>query len=306
MFNSQVLPFTFVINIIFLSMSVQVTEDEKWDLVIEPKHKWFDLNLKELWKYNDLLWLWVRREYVGAYKQTIFGPLWHFFSPIFGTLTYMLVFGKIANLSTDGVPMFLFYNAGLAIWNFFNGCYSSTSSAFQTYAGIFGRVYFPRLIMPMASIISSLIKFGIQFSFFLVVYFYTILIQGYKPTVGLGLLFIPVSLIIMAGIGFGFGIIVSAITTKYRDLNLLMGFIMTLLMYSTPIIYSFSSVDPALKKYLVINPLVAPVESFKFALFGVGEFSAYSIFYSSCWMVALLLLGIVLFNKSEKNFMDTV
>ncbi|WP_162426449.1 ABC transporter permease [Pontibacter pudoricolor] len=287
-------------------MGTQVSEEEKWDLVIEPKHNWFDLNLKEIWKYRDLLWLWVRREYVGAYKQTILGPFWHFISPIFGTLTYMLVFGKIANLSTDGVPMFLFYNAGLAIWNFFNGCYGSTSSAFQRYAGIFGKVYFPRLIMPMASIISSLIKFGIQFSFFLVVYAYIIVVQGYEPSLGWGLLYIPVSLFLMAGIGFGFGIIVSAITTKYRDLNLLMGFVMTLLMYATPIIYSFTSVDHELKKYLAVNPLVAPTEAFKFALFGVGDFSILSLTYSFSWMIGLLLIGIVLFNKTEKNFMDTV
>ena len=281
-------------------------EEEKWDLVIEPKHSLLDLNLKELWKYQDLLWLWVRREYVGAYKQTIMGPLWHFFSPIFGTLTYILIFGKIADLSTGGVPMFLFYNAGIAIWNFFNGCFSSSSGAFLSNAGIFGKVYFPRLIMPMASVISTLIKFGIQISLFLVVYLYVILAQDYRPDVGWGLFYIPLSLLLLAGIGFGFGIIVSSVTTKYRDLNMLVGFGMQLLMYATPIIYTYSSVDPDLKKYLALNPLVAPVEAFKYAVFGIGDFSAYSLLYSFCWMVVLLLLGIVLFNKAEKNFMDIV
>jgi lipopolysaccharide transport system permease protein len=280
--------------------------DEKWDLVIEPRSSFFDLKLKEIWRYRDLLWLWVRREYVGAYKQTIMGPLWHFFSPIFGTLTFMLIFDKIANLSTGGVPSFLFYNAGLAIWNFFNGCYSSSSGAFVSNAGIFGKVYFPRLIIPMASIISSLIKFGIQFSLFLVIYAYFILAQGYEPDVSWALFFIPASLILLAGIGFGFGIIVSAITTKYRDLNMAVGFVMTLLMYATPIIYSYSSVEPGLKKYLALNPLVGPVESFKYALFGVGEFSIFSLTYSFLWMVSLLFVGIVIFHKVEKNFMDTV
>ncbi|MFD2515629.1 ABC transporter permease [Pontibacter locisalis] len=287
-------------------MQSQLTEDEDWDLVIVPKSSFLDLKLKELWLYSDLLWLWVRREYIGAYKQTIMGPLWHFFSPIAGTLTFMLIFDKIANISTGGVPSFLFYNAGLAIWNFFSGCYSSSSGAFVRNAGIFGKVYFPRLIMPLASIISSLIKFGIQFSLFVVIYMYVIVAQGYEPEIGWGLFFIPLSLFLLAGIGFGFGIIVSAITTKYRDLNMLVAFVMQLLMYATPIIYSYDSVDPGLKKYLALNPLVAPVETFKFALFGIGEFSIFSLLYSFCWMVFLLFVGIVIFNKVEKNFMDTV
>jgi lipopolysaccharide transport system permease protein len=281
-------------------------DNEEWDLVIEPKSHFFDLKLKELWKYQDLLWLWVRREYVGAYKQTILGPVWHFISPIFGTLTYILIFGKIADLPTDGVPMFLFYNAGLAIWNFFNGCFGSSSGAFIHNAGIFGKVYFPRLIMPLASIISCLIKFGIQFSFFLLVYSYLIIYQDYRPNVGLGLLLIPLSLFMLAGIGFGMGIIVSSITTKYRDINLLVGFGMQLLMYSSPIIYSYTSLDSNLKKYLAFNPLVAPIESFKFALFGVGDFSILSLLYSFCWMVLFIIVGLVMFNKTEKNFMDTV
>jgi lipopolysaccharide transport system permease protein len=287
-------------------MQTKFDKDKEWDLVIEPKSHFFDLKLKEFWKYQDLLWLWVRREYVGAYKQTIFGPLWHFFSPIFGTLIYIFVFGKLAELPTDGVPMFLFYNAGLAVWNFFNGCFSSSSRAFTQNAGIFGKVYFPRLIMPIASIISSLIKFGIQFSFFLVVYAFVIITQNYQPNVGWGLLLIPMSLFLLAGIGFGLGIIVSSITTKYRDINMVIGFGMQLLMYATPIIYSYTTVDIDLKMYLAYNPLVSPVESFKYALFGVGEFSIWSLLYSFCWMIILLLIGIIFFNRVEKNFMDTV
>jgi len=278
----------------------------EWDLIIKPKNKLLDLNLRELIKYRDLLWLWVRREYIGAYKQTILGPLWHFISPIFSTLTYMLIFGRIAKLSTDGVPMFLFYNAGIAIWNFFNGCFSSSAGAFTNNAGIFGKVYFPRLIMPMASIMSAFIKFGIQISFFFVVYLYMILAKGYHPVVGWGLLYVPLALFLCAGIGFGFGIIVSSITTKYRDLNQLVGFGMNLLMYATPVIYAFGTASPELKPWLGLNPLVAPVESFKYAFFGLGSFDLFGLLYSFGVMCVLMFVGLILFNRAERNFMDIV
>ncbi|MEO6731351.1 MAG: ABC transporter permease [Ferruginibacter sp.] len=284
----------------------KLATDEHWDLVIKPKVKLLDFNLRELFHYRDLLWLWVRREYVGAYKQTILGPLWHFISPIFSTLTFMLIFGKIAKLPTDGVPMFLFYNAGIAVWNFFNGCFGSSAGAFANNAGIFGKVYFPRLIMPMASIISALIKFGIQFSLFVVIYFYFVLFQDYRPQVGWGLLYLPLTLLFLAGTGFGSGIIVSSVTTKYRDISQLVSFGMNLLMYATPVIYAYSTVSPSLKVFLSFNPLVAPVESVKYALFGVGEFTMMGWIYSLCCMVVLLFVGLILFNKAEKNFMDIV
>ena len=283
-----------------------IEEQEQWDLVIKPKNKLLDFNLKELLRYSDLLWLWVRREYVGAYKQTLLGPLWHFISPIFSTLIFMLIFGKIAKLPTDGVPMFLFYNAGITIWNFFNGCFGSSAGAFTNNAGIFGKVYFPLLIMPLASIVSSLIKFGIQFSLFLLVYFYMIAYKGYRPEVGWSFLYVPVALVLMAGIEFGFGIIISSVTTKYKDLNQLVGFGMQLLMYATPVIYSFSLLSPTLKQYLVWNPLVAPMECYKYALFGKGDFSIAMMGYSFVWMVMLLFSGLILFNKAEKNFMDII
>ncbi len=285
---------------------MEKNNQEHWDLVIKPKTKWFDLNLRELIRYRDLLWLWVRREYVGVYKQTLLGPAWHFLSPILSTFIYMLIFGRIARMSTDNVPMFLFYNAGIAIWNYFNGCFTSSSGAFLSNANIFGKVYFPRLIMPMASIISTLIKFGIQLLFFLVMYFYYIGFKEYRPEVGWGLFYVPISLFLLGGIGFGFGIIVSSITTKYRDLNQLVGIGMQLLMYATPVIYSFTTLAPEIKTYLEWNPLVAPVECFKYAFFGVGEFSWIKLTYSFGWMLVLIFIGIVQFNKAEKNFMDTV
>lgn len=278
-----------------------------WDIVIKPKTGLLDLKINELHKYQDLLWLWVRREYVGAYKQTLLGPLWHFISPIFSTLIYMLLYGKIAKLSTDGVPMFLYYNAGIAIWNYFNGCFGSASAAFTNNAGIFGKVYFPRLIMPLASMVTTLIKFGIQFAFFLFAYFYMIIFKNYHPVISItGILYIPLSILLLSGIGFGFGIIVSSITTKYRDLTQLVGFGMQLLMFATPIIYGLSIVSPDIKQYLIFNPLIAPVESFKYALFGVGDFTLILHIYSVACMIILLFTGLVLFNNAEKNFMDTV
>ena len=280
---------------------------EEWDIIIKPKNKLLDFKLKELHNYRDLLWLWVRREYVGAYKQTLLGPIWHFMSPIFSTLIYMLLYGKIAKLSTDGVPMFLFYNAGIAIWNFFNGCFGCAAGAFSNHAGIFGKVYFPRLIMPLASMVTTLIKFFIQFSLFLLVYLYMIFFKSYQPSLSIwSLLYIPLSLFILAGIGFGFGIIVSSITTKYRDLTQLVGFGMQLLMFATPVIYGLSIVPPEIKQYLLFNPLVAPIESFKYALFGVGEFTLNLQIYSAVCMMIFLFIGLVLFNNAEKNFMDTV
>jgi len=280
--------------------------EEQWDLVIKPKNKLLHFNIKEIIHYRDLLWLWVRREYVSAYKQTLLGPIWHFISPIFSTLINILLFAKIAKLSTDGVPMFLFYNAGITIWNFFNGCFGSSSGAFTSNSGIFGKVYFPRLIMPMASIISTLIKFGIQFALFICVYVYMILFDGYHPIVGWGLLYIPLSLFLLGGIAFGFGIIVSSITTKYRDLNQLVGFGMNLLMYATPVVYAYSLVPANIQEYLKFNPLLAPVESFKYALFGTGNFSVAMLWYSFICTVILLFFGLILFNRAEKNFNDTV
>lgn len=281
-------------------------ENAEWDLVIKPKSKWLDLNLRELIRYRDLLWLWVRRDYVGAYKQTILGPIWHFLSPVFSTLTYIVIFGKIAKLSTDGIPMFLFYNAGITLWNFFNGCFTSSSGAFITNAQIFGKVYFPRLVMPLASTISMLIKFCIQMTLFLVVYFYMMIFNGYNPSIGLGLLYIPLSLLLIGGIAFGLGLIVSSITTKYRDLNQLVGFGMQLVMYASPVIYAYSTVSDNIKSWLKLNPLVAPFESFKYAFFGAGTFDAGSLFYSFCWMVVSVFVGLILFNKAERNFMDIV
>jgi lipopolysaccharide transport system permease protein len=280
--------------------------EEEWDLIIKPKAGLLDLRLKELHKYRDLLWLWVRREYVGAYKQTLLGPLWHFISPVFTTLTYLLIFGKIAKLDTDGIPQFLFYNAGYTIWTFFAGCFGAASGAFLNNAGIFGKVYFPRLIMPLASIVSTLIKFGIQFALFIVAFIFTVVYQGYQPNLGAALLLIPICLVLTAGIGFGFGIIVSSLTTKYRDLNVFVGFGLQLLMYGTPVVYTFSSLSPTFRQYLQWNPLVAPLEAFKYALFGQGDFSMNTLLYSATWMVVLIFSGLILFNKAERSFMDTV
>jgi lipopolysaccharide transport system permease protein len=280
--------------------------DEEWDLVIRPKKGLLDFHLEELWKYRDLLWLWVRREYIGAYKQTILGPLWHFVTPIFTTLTYWLIFGKIAQLPRDGVPMFLFYNAGITLWNFFSGCFNSSANAFLSNTGIFGKVYFPRLIMPLASMISTLIKFGIQFALFILIYLYFVFFGDYHPVTFGGIFLLPLSLLMMAGTGFGMGIIVSSLTTKYRDLNVFVGFGIQLLLYATPVLYSYHQLPSALKNILRFNPLVSLTEIFKYSVFGVGEFSASSLLYSFGCMIIFLFIGLVSFNKAERNFMDVV
>lgn len=218
----------------------------------------------------------------------------------------MFIFGKVGNLSTGGVPMFLFYCAGVSIWNFFYGCFSSSSSAFSANAGIFGKVYFPRLIMPLASLVSSLIKFGIQFSLLVVAYLYFVIWQGYHPVINWHLLYIPVSLLFLALTGFGMGIIISSVTTKYRDINIMVGFGMQVFMYVTPIVYSFTTLSPRMQYWVSFNPLVAPIEAFKYALFGIGQFSFSSLLYSFLCMLGFLVVGLMLFNKTEKNFMDTV
>ncbi|MFY8005317.1 MAG: ABC transporter permease [Chitinophagaceae bacterium] len=285
---------------------MQQQEQEKWDLVIKPKNRLLYINVKELLHYSDLLWLWVRREYVGVYKQTLLGPAWHFLSPIFSTLIYMLVFGRIAKLAPDNVPMFLFFNAGITIWNFFLASFSSTSTAFTNNASIFGKVYFPRLIMPIASLISAFIKFGIQFCLLLVVFAYYHLSGKFSFIFSPNLLLIPIALLLTGLLGFGFGIIVSSITTKYRDLTQLVGFGMQMLMYATPIVYSFSHISNDLKPYLLMNPLLAPVELFKYGLLGTGYVDFSQCLFTCICMLIFMIVGLALFNKAEKNFMDII
>lgn len=286
----------------------KVTEepDEKWDMIIQPKTGLFDINLKEIWHYRDLMILFVRRDFVAQYKQTILGPLWHFIQPVFTTLMFLIVFFKIANIPTDGIPPILFYMSGITIWNYFSSCLTSTSNTFLANAGIFGKVYFPRLIMPMSTVLSNIVKFGIQFLLLIMMMGYYA-IKGLSFHVGFNTLLIPVLVLMMAGLGLGLGIIISSLTTKYRDLNVLIGFAVQLLMYATPVAYPLSFLkNKSYAAWIQWNPLTPIVEAFRYSLFCKGDFTVLSIGYSAIVILMVLVIGLLSFNKVEKSFMDTV
>lgn len=280
--------------------------EEHWDLEIKPTPGLFELHLKEIWRYKDLLWLFVRRDFVAQYKQTILGPLWHLIQPLFTTLMFLLVFAHIANIPTDGVPPMLFYMAGISLWNYFSFSLTSTSTTFITNASIFGKVYFPRLIIPLSIVVSNIIRFGIQLVLLLalMVWYHFF---GYTLHITLQWLFIPFIILLMAGMSLGFGIIISSLTTKYRDLNVLLTFAVQLYMYATPIVYPLSYLQSSNYAWLIrINPLTPLVEAFRYALFGVGTFEVADLTYSFIFMLITLALGFLFFNRVEKTFMDTV
>ncbi|HOK50717.1 MAG TPA: ABC transporter permease [Bacteroidales bacterium] len=280
-------------------------KSEHWDLVIRPRRSIFDIDLKAIWEYRDLLAMFVRRDIVVVYKQTILGPLWFFVQPILTTLIYILVFGRIAKISTDGVPMILFYLSGVIMWNYFSECFNITAKTFTENANIFGKVYFPRLIMPLSKVISGLIKFGIQFALFLLVYFY-FLFNTNSIHPNFNLLLVPYLVALMAILGLGFGIIFTSLTTKYRDLNFLIAFGVQLLMYATPVIYPVSAIPEKYKLYIMANPMTPIIEAFKNAFLGAGHISLWGLVYATLFTLVVFLLGILIFNKTEQNFIDTV
>ncbi|ESU25973.1 polysaccharide/polyol phosphate ABC transporter permease [Flavobacterium limnosediminis JC2902] len=276
----------------------------EWDHVIQSQTSLFDLRLREVWHYRDLLVLFVRRDFVTVYKQTILGPLWFFIQPILTTITFTIIFGNVAQLSTDGAPKVVFYMAGITLWNYFSNCLTSVSGVFNSNAGIFGKVYFPRLIMPLTIVISNLMKFGVQFLLFLcfVGYFFS---QGQIQS-NLWILLTPVVVILMAVISMGIGLILSSMTTKYKDLNQLIGFGIQLFMYASPVIYPSSSVPTDYQWVVHLNPLVGLFDFMRFAYLGVGNFSLTSLLYPTCFAFVILAVGVVVFNKTQKTFMDTV
>lgn len=278
---------------------------EQWTEIIEPTSSLFSLQLSDIWRYRDLLMLFVKRDFVSTYKQTILGPLWFFIAPILTTITFTIVFGNIAHLSTEGTPPMLFYMCGIIAWNYFSTCLTSTSTTFRDNAGIFGKVYFPRLISPLSVIITNLVKFGIQFLMFVCFWLY-FMNQGTVSTPNMHILLLPVLVILMAGLGLGLGMIISSFTTKYRDLIFLLQFGVQLLMYATPVIYPLSSIPEKYKWLIIANPMTAVIETFRYAFLGVGTVTPLNLIYSACCMFLLLLLGIIIFNKTEKTFIDTV
>jgi len=280
--------------------------NQEWDLILEPKAAFFDLQLKEVWKYRYLLVLFVKRDFASQYKQTILGPLWHLIQPIFTTLVFLLVFGKIANIPTDGIEPILFFMSGITIWNYFSACLTATSNTFVANAAIFGKVYFPRLVIPLSTVLSNIIKFGIQFLLLLSVMAW-FGIKNHHFSFGASWLLIPLLVLMMAGLGLGLGIIISSLTTKYRDLTLLIVFAVQLLMYATPIAYPLSFIKgKSYAHWIIWNPLTPIIEAFRYALFHTGAADAMGLLYSGAVIVVLLFIGLLIFSKVEKTFMDTV
>lgn len=280
---------------------------EEWDLVIEPRSSIFQLQLKDVWRYKYLLLMFVKRDLVSVYKQTILGPVWFFIQPILTTATYVIIFSNIAQISTDGLPPVVFYLAGISIWNYFAETLNATSNTFTANASIFGKVYFPRLVLPLSKIFSGLIKFCIQFLLFaLVLLYYLFKGAAVHPDITGILVVTPIVMFIMAGLGLSLGLILSALTTKYRDLAFLISFGIQLGMYATPIIYPISSITSKYKVLIKANPMSSLVEAFRNVFLGKGELSWPWLGYSFVVMVVLLLLGTVIFNRVEKTFMDTV
>lgn len=277
---------------------------QQWTETIESNHSLFDLKLKEVWRYKDLVYMFVKRDFVSGFKQTILGPLWFFINPIFTTIVFVFVFGNIAKLSTDGIPQVLFYLAGITLWNYFSSCLTGTSNIFTANASIFGKVYFPRLVMPITIVISNLMKFGVQFMLFLAVWIFYFSKGSIQPNIWI--LATPFLIVLMAIFALGVGMIFSALTTKYRDLQMLLTFGVSLMMYATPVIYPVSSITGVWKKLAYYNPLTGIFECFKYGWMGQGEFTLEMLLISTVIIIVLLVIGTVTFNKVEKSFMDTV
>jgi lipopolysaccharide transport system permease protein len=280
-------------------------ECETWDLVIQPKRKWFDLHLRDLWRYKDLVSLFVKRDFVTFYKQTVLGPLWYIIQPILITVVFTVVFKKLAGISTDGVPGYLFYLSGIVLWNYFANCLNQTSNTFAKNVGVFGKVYFPRLTVPISIVTINLVKFGIQIALFIGFYIYFI-VTGFPARLNLLILLFPVLVLQMAVLSLGAGILVSSLTTKYRDLTYVMTFIVQLWMYASSVVIPASKVPERFLYLYMMNPMASVIEMFRYSVFGVGVVNPVYICIS--WIVTLSVFwgGVILFSRIEKSFMDTV
>lgn len=285
-------------------MEQEALQEDHWDHVIESRNSLFDLRLREVWHYRDLLFLFVRRDFVTVYKQTILGPLWFFIQPILTTITFTIVFGNVAQLSTDGAPKLVFYMAGITLWNYFSNCLTSVAGVFNANAAIFGKVYFPRLIMPLTIVISNLMKFGVQFLMFIIFVLYFYFQNEINPNEYI--LLTPVIIFLMAIISMGIGLILSSMMTKYKDLNQLISFGIQLAMYATPVIYPSSSVPESFKAILELNPLNGLFDYMRYAYLGVGNFNFNLLIYPCVFGLLIMMLGVIVFNKVQKTFMDTV
>jgi lipopolysaccharide transport system permease protein len=287
-----------------IKRTVTMQKNDYWDSIIEPRSSWLSVDLRELYSYKDLVSLFVRRDFVSQYKQTLLGPVWFFIQPVFTTLIFTVIFGKVAGIATDGIPQPLFYMSGVVIWNYFSDCLTKSSETFQINQTLFGKVYFPRLIVPLSVIISNLIKLGVQlmllFAFILYYMFNGLdLLNAY-------LLLFPFYIIIIAFLGLGLGLIISSMTTKYRDLRFLVQFGVQLAMYATPIVYPLSIISDENRFWVLLNPVSSVVEGFRFSLFGNGIISLEWTFYSFILSIAVLFIGAIIFNRVERSFIDTI
>ena len=279
---------------------------ENWTTVLKPKKKWFEFNFAEIWAYRDLTGLFVRRDFVSVYKQTILGPIWFFIQPIFTTIVFTVIFGNIAKIPTSGIPRHLFYLAGIINWNFFADCLTKTSNTFKTNSSIFGKVYFPRLVVPISIVISNLITYTIQFTLFLILFFSYYFQNNASLNLGATIFIFPLLIIQMALLGLGFGIIVSSMTTKYKDLALAVTFGIQLWMYATPVVYPMSEVPGRWKWLFFINPMAPVIEIFRNAFFNLNQIDWTNYMYSWVITIAILFIGLTFFNRVEKTFMDTI
>jgi lipopolysaccharide transport system permease protein len=294
------------------------SEDTDWLYTISPKKSTIDLNFPEIWRYRDLLILFVKRDVITQYKQTILGPLWYFIQPLFTSVIFTLVFNNIAEIKTgNGVPSFLFNLAGITAWNYFSACLNGTSDTFKQNQGIFGKVYFPRVIMPMSTVLSNLIKFGIQFLVFVCFYIYFVFFTGaaYNTLPTMAVLCLPLLVLVMVFLGLGFGMMISSMTTKYRDLTFLVGFGVQLLMYGSAVMYPLSLIQEKVTQgtipewvgaFIEYNPMTTVIELFRHMTLGVGTFSVSKLVYATIVSIMVFLLGLIVFNKTEKTFIDTV
>jgi len=279
---------------------------KEWDLIIEPQTSILNLHLRDIWRYRDLLFLLVKRDFVSFYKQTILGPLWFFIQPLFTALTYMFIFGRLAGISTDGLPGPLFYLVGIVTWNYFSECLTKTSTVFRDNANIFGKVYFPRLVMPLSIVVSNLVKFSVQLLLLVILILYYVINEDYSPGINYYILLFPLSIMLMGLIGLGLGLLISSMTTKYRDLAFLITFGVQLLMYATPIIYPLSSVPEKYSWLIRLNPMTGIIETMRYGLLGKGSFSTMLFLYSSLFALISVAIGMLVFNKVEKDFVDTI
>jgi lipopolysaccharide transport system permease protein len=288
-------------------MEAVADKQQRWDLVIENRSGLFDLRLKEIWEYRDLLFLLVKRDFIAFYKQTILGPIWFFLQPLMTMIMYVLIFKKLAGLGTDGIPAPLFYMVGIVSWNYFAECLNKTSTVFKDNANVFGKVYFPRLILPFSIVVSNLVRFGVQMILLVVIMlFYIFFRDDFHFVFSPYLLLFPIFIILLALFGLAMGMIVSAMTTKYRDLAFLVTFGVQLFMYATPVIYSLNQAPEKYRRIISMNPLSPIIEGLRLALLGKGEFNWNSFGIAAGIIVLLTIIGILIFNKTEKDFIDTV